>query len=315
MGNQDAPKAPAGWYPIEEGKPGERYWTGVRWSGKTRGVPETSTNPTPKGIAELPKYESLGVPRNKSSEINLKSLLTKTASLPFWWRLLFIVCASILLGLLGYWVRFFTYFFLVLVFVFFVWLGFATFTSKPSKPKSKILRIVVFLLVPFLVFGGLLAGGAVSYFGQAAYQEQQLQAEKAAAQKAADDQAAAEEAARVKAENEKLAAEQAAAAAAAQAAARKARVPEGFTDANNGLAYTFIDGTCGYISCAYVQIYAYQPCSSVYIEANTVDDSGLIYGMTNDLLGSMQKGDSAVATLHVIENGATAVKITKLECH
>ena len=39
MGNSDAPKAPAGWYPIEEGQQGERYWDGDSWNGKTRGVP------------------------------------------------------------------------------------------------------------------------------------------------------------------------------------------------------------------------------------------------------------------------------------
>jgi hypothetical protein len=39
MGNQDAPKAPAGWYPIEAGKPGERYWDGKAWTGETRGLP------------------------------------------------------------------------------------------------------------------------------------------------------------------------------------------------------------------------------------------------------------------------------------
>lgn len=43
MGNSDAPKAPAGWYPIGEGRPGERYWDGSVWSGKTRGIVETNS--------------------------------------------------------------------------------------------------------------------------------------------------------------------------------------------------------------------------------------------------------------------------------
>jgi hypothetical protein len=36
MGNDDAPNAPAGWYPIETGEPGERHWDGVAWDGNTR---------------------------------------------------------------------------------------------------------------------------------------------------------------------------------------------------------------------------------------------------------------------------------------
>lgn len=59
MGNQDAPKAPAGWYPIEEGKPGERYWDGTKWDGKTRGL-------------EAPKKPSIGEGKETSKATTSK---------------------------------------------------------------------------------------------------------------------------------------------------------------------------------------------------------------------------------------------------
>lgn len=92
-------------------------------------------------------------------------------------------------------------------------------------------------------------------------------------------------------------------------------IPEGFTDAGNGMSYKFIDGTCSYFSCAYVQIYADNTCSNVYVEANTVNADGVILGMTNDMIGAMNPGDSAVATLNILEDAATAVSLTKVQCY
>lgn len=60
MGNQDAPKAPAGWYPIEEGKPGERYWDGNAWTGDLRGINEQAFQSTNKGTTNswFTKYKT-----------------------------------------------------------------------------------------------------------------------------------------------------------------------------------------------------------------------------------------------------------------
>lgn len=46
MGNQDAPQAPAGWYPIDTVQPGERYWDGKEWTGETRGDSENTSKIT-----------------------------------------------------------------------------------------------------------------------------------------------------------------------------------------------------------------------------------------------------------------------------
>lgn len=50
MGKNDAPKAPSGWYPIEEGKPGERYWDGQAWTGETQGLPKVDKSATTSGL-------------------------------------------------------------------------------------------------------------------------------------------------------------------------------------------------------------------------------------------------------------------------
>lgn len=92
-------------------------------------------------------------------------------------------------------------------------------------------------------------------------------------------------------------------------------IPEDFTDAGNGMSYKFIDGTCSYLHCAYVQIYADTSCSSVYVEANSINADGVILGMTNDMIGVMNPGDSAVATLNILEDAATGVRLTKVLCY
>ena len=93
-------------------------------------------------------------------------------------------------------------------------------------------------------------------------------------------------------------------------------VPEGFTDTGNGIGYKFVELACDFGRCVHYQVYAYKSCpSSVYIEGNQVDAAGVAYGITNDMLGAMSPGDNAVATLRATEPAATAVKITKVQCY
>lgn len=54
MGNTDAPKAPAGWYPLDGESDGERYWDGTSWTGETRNL-----DPAPSPVKGSAKSRKL----------------------------------------------------------------------------------------------------------------------------------------------------------------------------------------------------------------------------------------------------------------
>lgn len=95
----------------------------------------------------------------------------------------------------------------------------------------------------------------------------------------------------------------------------EAFIPEGYSDSGDGLWYRFAEGPCDYGTCTHVELLAYAPCpGGVYIEANTLDGAGRVVGYTNDLIGSLAKGGTGLATLQVAEAGATQVSITEVTC-
>lgn len=92
-------------------------------------------------------------------------------------------------------------------------------------------------------------------------------------------------------------------------------VPDGFHDADNGLAYAWADeSSCDYLRCIQLQLYAYEFCGSVYVEANQVDGNGVVRGFTNDLLGQLEPGQQAVATLTITESAAVSAELTEVRC-
>lgn len=58
MGNQDAPKAPAGWYPIGADEIGERYWDGQAWTGETKSLQDDSVS-SKENLDKNPKKKTL----------------------------------------------------------------------------------------------------------------------------------------------------------------------------------------------------------------------------------------------------------------
>lgn len=94
------------------------------------------------------------------------------------------------------------------------------------------------------------------------------------------------------------------------------QIPDGFDDAGSGLGYRWLESPkCDYLRCTQLELFAYGTCpQSVYVRANTVDANGTIYGYANDLLGPMNAGDSAIATLTIAESAATATVITEVTC-
>jgi hypothetical protein len=94
-------------------------------------------------------------------------------------------------------------------------------------------------------------------------------------------------------------------------------VPAGFQDWNNGLGTIKIDGTCDSgTRCIWYQVYAYRSCpTSVYVEGNIYDAGGTIIDMTNDIVGSMAKGESATVNMKTYNQSAAQMRLTEVECY
>ncbi|WP_159601284.1 hypothetical protein [Agromyces humi] len=93
-------------------------------------------------------------------------------------------------------------------------------------------------------------------------------------------------------------------------------IPDGFEDTGMGVAYRFVDDPqCDVLTCVQVELVAYDDCpTSVYVQGNTVDDAGTVYGLTNDLLGPIRSGERAIATLTITESAATGVELNEFSC-
>lgn len=94
-------------------------------------------------------------------------------------------------------------------------------------------------------------------------------------------------------------------------------IPAGYTDAGNGVAIkTDHTKTCSYGKCAHLSVYAYDSCpSGVYLEAAVKDDSGVIVGMANDMITSLNAGDYADAELTILEDDGTKWQMKEVTCY
>ena len=93
-------------------------------------------------------------------------------------------------------------------------------------------------------------------------------------------------------------------------------IPVDFIDGGEGVAYKQIEGDCGNLRCAHYALFAYENCpTSAYLEANELDANGVIYGYTNAAIGTMVAGDTAIATLNALNDQATKLRVTKVNCY
>lgn len=100
-------------------------------------------------------------------------------------------------------------------------------------------------------------------------------------------------------------------------------IPDGYTDAGNGVAYRWAEhGTelvdCSYYdSCVGVIVYAYDGCpSGGYIEANALDANGTIVTFANDLIPTMYPGNEYFSLLGTIGYGsALSYRLTTIDCY
>jgi|GEM_PF-4385249 len=100
------------------------------------------------------------------------------------------------------------------------------------------------------------------------------------------------------------------------------KLPEGFTDFGNGVAYKGTGKPCTNASlaktCAEMQLFAYKNCPSlVYIEGNLTSKAGVIYDTVNATVGSMTAGSTAVVQLASYKPIAETpnLTVTKLNCN
>jgi hypothetical protein len=96
-------------------------------------------------------------------------------------------------------------------------------------------------------------------------------------------------------------------------------IPADFADYGNGLAYKYdhdvkCDEAFG-MPCSTLDVYAYEPCSSVYVQANGLDESGNIVNWTNATASSMSQGDTAVLKLQFTEDSVRTTRLTQVTCN
>ncbi|MDU0325293.1 DUF2510 domain-containing protein [Microbacterium sp. KSW2-21] len=73
--------------------------------------------------------------------------------------------------------------------------------------------------------------------------------------------------------------------------------------------------TCGYTACTYYYVLTVTGCpSALYVEGSTLS-SGVVVGMTNDLLSGVRAGEIAAAHLQILEDGADSVRINTVDCY
>lgn len=75
MGIDNAPKAPAGWYPMPSGKSGEQYWDGESWTGELRGQIED----TPKNLGSSKPKKKLVITISAVALAVIVSIITVIA--------------------------------------------------------------------------------------------------------------------------------------------------------------------------------------------------------------------------------------------
>lgn len=309
MGNQDAPMAPAGWYPIDSGQPGERYWDGSKWTGELRGLPKIDAEEkhAPKKIKKIWFLVLGGI----AAIVLVVSALTVFAKEPPFITTDSEACSemSSAIGLVN------------------------------AKNYGSVAGIPSGDYTIYKIFSNARATAGIDAFentGNKAESEKLINEMTALASDSSTRESFDYALYRTRLHLEQVVAicaelgfpmentainfdipEVAPAPAQDQPAQPSvSRVPEGYTDTGVGIAYMKVEGECDYARCVHYQVYAYASCpSGVYLEGNQVDANGVIYGMTNDANGGMNIGDVAIMTLRATSDAATAIKITDASCY
>lgn len=93
------------------------------------------------------------------------------------------------------------------------------------------------------------------------------------------------------------------------------------TERQNRVSWEFVDSAevkCSEYSdyCWQLRVTAEADClNGLYAELNLLDESGTIIDYTNDSLGRLEAGRSAILTFDVSDTRAKTAEVAKVECH
>lgn len=95
----------------------------------------------------------------------------------------------------------------------------------------------------------------------------------------------------------------------------------GFDSYASGVCYRWMDHNdpkfdCGYSSgrCSILEVSPDSGCTSLYVQANVLDDSGTIIGWANDMAKSVPANGNALIKLVTFEDHGKSFKLTELTC-
>jgi hypothetical protein len=100
-----------------------------------------------------------------------------------------------------------------------------------------------------------------------------------------------------------------------QSAEPESTMPSSYTDQGSGVGVRFVTEACDYGDCKHLEVYTEYGCSTLYVEANVLDRDKRVIGYSNDLLGSVKAGQTAVATLQITEAAADSVALAEVSCY
>jgi len=96
-------------------------------------------------------------------------------------------------------------------------------------------------------------------------------------------------------------------------------IPAGYNDLGNGLAYKWknTDIDCEYYDgCIVAMVYAYGDCpSSVYLEANILDENDTVINYTNGTLSALSAGQKGEILLGDINGNGAKFQMTDSSCY
>jgi len=98
----------------------------------------------------------------------------------------------------------------------------------------------------------------------------------------------------------------------------KPKVPKGYRDAGNGLAYRWAKKplSCDYYtSCVTLVLYAMEPCNDIYVEANLLNRNDAVIGYTNALVQRLERGQIAKVKLSSYLDGVETFSLTEIKCY
>ena len=94
-------------------------------------------------------------------------------------------------------------------------------------------------------------------------------------------------------------------------------IPDGYVDFGIGIAGKYVDRDCSVslYGCQWMEIYAYDDCSSmVYVEANVLDANGTVLGITNGTLGTLRSGQKGLIEFINLYDGGERLELTDASC-